>query len=128
MTFGTAISSGASNLTNFTGRSSRSAFWWWYLLLFIASIIVERIVGAILGSMVEDGMTVAGLGLWSWLVAVIFQLLIIGVGCRRLHDTGKSGWLQVLLVLPCIGNIILWILWALPSAQGDNQYGPKPAE
>ncbi len=78
--------------------------------------------------MVADGMTVAGLGLGSWLVAVIFQLLIIGVGCRRLHDTGKSGWLQVLLVLPCIGNIILWILWALPSAHGDNQYGPKPAE
>lgn len=46
--------------------------------------------------MVADDMTVAGLGLWSWLVAVIFQLLTI--------------------------------LWILPSTQGDNQYGPKPAE
>ena len=96
LTFGTAISSGASNVTNFSGRSSRSAFWWWYLLLFILSIIVERIVAAILGSMVADGMTVAGLRLWSWLVAVIFQMLTI--------------------------------LWILPSTQGDNQYGPKPAE
>ena len=128
MSFGTAISSGFSNLANFSGRSSRSAFWWWYLLLFILSIVVANIVGAILNSLVADGMTVAGLSLWSWLVAVIFQLLIIGVGCRRLHDSGKTGWFQLLLVFPCVGNIILIILWALPGSQGDNRYGPKPAE
>lgn len=126
MSFSESIKSASTNLTNFSGRSSRSAFWWWYLLLFIASIVVERILSAILGSMVQDGISLAGLGIWSFLVAIIFQLLIIGVGCRRLHDSGKSGWLQLLLVLPCLGNIILIIMWLLPSTPGDNAYGPAP--
>lgn len=126
MSFSESIKSASTNLTNFSGRSSRSAFWWWYLLLFIASIVVERILSAILGSMVQDGISLAGLGIWSFLVAIIFQLLIIGVGCRRLHDSGKSGWLQLLLVLPCLGNLILIIMWLLPSTPGDNAYGPAP--
>jgi uncharacterized membrane protein YhaH (DUF805 family) len=126
VTFSESITSASKNLTNFNGRSSRSAFWWWYLLLFVASIVVERILSAILGAMVTDGISIAGLGIWSFLVAIIFQLLIIGVGCRRLHDSGKSGWLQVLLIMPCIGNIILIIMWALPSTPGENTYGPAP--
>jgi len=127
MTFGEAMKSGATNLTNFTGRSSRSAFWWWYLLLFILSIVVLSGLGAVLGVLARGDVPFAGLAIWSQIVAGIFQLLIIGVGCRRLHDSGKSGWLQLLLLLPPIGLLILIILWLLPSTPGDNQFGPKPA-
>jgi len=124
MSFGQAISSAVHNLTNFTGRSSRSAFWWWYLLMFVASIIAQIILGAILGNLVQDGFSIAGLGIWSLIVAIIFQLLIIAVGCRRLHDRGLSGWLQLLLIIPPVGTLILVIMWLLPGQAGDNNYGP----
>jgi uncharacterized membrane protein YhaH (DUF805 family) len=49
----------------------------------------------------------------------------IAVGCRRLHDRGTSGWLQLLLLVPC-ANIVLLIFWILAGTDGDNVYGPKP--
>ena len=44
MGFGQAISSGFSNLTNFSGRASRSEFWWWMLFVWIVNIIVGTIL------------------------------------------------------------------------------------
>ena len=46
---------------------------------------------------------------------------------RRLHDTGKSGWLQLLVLIPCAGAIILYVLWAQAGSEADNQYGSPPA-
>lgn len=124
---GTAITSASSHLTNFSGRATRSEFWWWYLLMFVTSIIVMGVVGAALGALASDGVNWAGLGVWLFLIGIIFQLLIIGVGCRRLHDRGLSGWFQLLLLFSGIGTIILLILWLLPGSQGDNKYGAVPA-
>jgi uncharacterized membrane protein YhaH (DUF805 family) len=48
----------------------------------------------------------------------------LAVGARRLHDIGKSGWLQLLGLIPIIGWILL-IYWAAqPGETGSNQYGP----
>jgi hypothetical protein len=46
---------------------------------------------------------------------------------RRLHDTGKSGWLQLLWLIPCIGFIILIVLLVQPGNPGENSYGPPVA-
>lgn len=62
----------------FSGRARRSEFW--YFMLFIA------IINLILGFVGND---------WG---SNIFSLAIllpsIAVTCRRLHDTGRSGWWQ----------------------------------
>jgi uncharacterized membrane protein YhaH (DUF805 family) len=34
----------------------------------------------------------------------------LAVGARRLHDTGKSGWWQLLLIVP-LGVIVLIVFW-----------------
>ena len=115
MGFGQSISHVFSNLTNFNGRASRSEFWWWYLFIVIINIIVSIIENAVRGSW--------GVGILAWIVWIILTLATLAVGCRRLHDTGKSGWLQLLLILPCIGSIILIIFWIMPSTPGANQYG-----
>ena len=39
----------------------------------------------------------------------------LSVGARRLHDRNLSGWLQLLYLLPCLGAIILLILYILPG-------------
>lgn len=119
MGFGQSISHVFSNLTNFTGRASRAEFWWWALFIFIINLVVSIVLGAINGNY--------GMSFLGWIVYIILALATLSVSCRRLHDTGKSGWLNLLWLLPCVGPIILIIFWAQASNPGDNQYGgPAP--
>lgn len=120
MSFGQAVSSGFANITNFEGRASRSAFWWWVLLIFIINVAVSLVFG--------NGRGGSGFLLFlGWVISIILWLATIAVGCRRLHDTGKSGWLQLLALIPCVGIIILVVFWVQPGAVGDNVHGPAPA-
>lgn len=46
-----------------------------------------------------------------------------GITCRRLHDVGKSGWLQLLALILVIGVLIVLFL-CIPAGSGEsNQYG-----
>ena len=108
-------------MTNFSGRAQRSEFWWWILAMWILQIIVNVIFGGISGN--RNGF----LSFIGWVISIILLLATIAVGCRRLHDTGKSGWLQLLYIIPCIGPIILIVFWAQAGNPGDNTYGPPPA-
>lgn len=118
----------------FDGRASRAEFWWFYLFTVIVAFIgyIPMFVFAALGSMDNALGTLFGLigVLWVvvWIVFVIaLYIPLLAAGCRRLHDRGQTGWLQLLLLVPC-GNIALIVLWALEGTPGDNAYGPKPAQ
>lgn len=50
----------------------------------------------------------------------------LGVLVRRLHDTGHSGWLCLLALIPCIGGLILFVWLVTAGDSGDNDYGPDP--
>jgi len=59
----------------------------------------------------------------------VYQLAVfipsLAVGARRLHDTNRSGWLQLLVLIPIIGFIILIVFWCQKSGP-DNRYGAAP--
>ena len=99
----------------FEGRAKRTEFW---LYMLIHNIIIAIL--AALSAFVADIFNV---------VALVYALALLvpslAVGCRRLHDSGKSGWLQLIWVIPLVGLIILIILFVLPSGD-DNKYGPRP--
>ena len=98
----------------FDGRAKRSEYWLFMLIHVIISIILGLI------PLVLD---------WFVVVEVVYFLAllvpVLAVGARRLHDSGKSGWLQLILLIPLIGWIIVIILMALPS-DDENKYGPRP--
>lgn len=98
----------------FDGRAKRSEYW----LFMLVHVIISIILGLI--PLVLD---------WFVVVEVVYFLALLvpalAVGARRLHDSGKSGWLQLILLVPLIGWIIVIILMALPS-EDDNKYGPRP--
>ena len=50
----------------------------------------------------------------------------LAVGARRLHDIGKSGWWQLVNLIPLIGLILL-LYWTVQPSEGDNTYGPAPS-
>ncbi len=123
MSFGQSISHVLSNLTNFSGRAGRSEFWWWFL-----AVIIIQMAANILDSLIGTSNAGAfGMGIISLVLAVVLTLANLSVGCRRLHDTGRSGWWQLLALIPCIGTIILIVWWAAPSNEGANAYGSGPA-
>ena len=97
----------------FEGRAGRKEFWLFFLANFIIGLILSFI--PVLG----------------WILQGIYSLAILlpglGVAARRLHDTGKSGWLQLLGLIPFIGWIIVLILCALEGHKEANQYGEAPA-
>ena len=90
---------------DFNGRATRPEFWWFVLFCFILNL-----VGRVLGPL-------------AFIISLALLLPSLAAGARRLHDIGKSGWLQLLWLVPFIGWAIL-IYWAAqPSAVGANAYG-----
>lgn len=135
MSFGTAISTCFHKYADFNGRAARSEFWWWQLFCVIV-VYVPLVIGMFLVLAASAGSSngeLAGapfaIGIVFYGIAFIVSLALfvptIAVGCRRLHDRGTSGWLQLLMLVPC-GNIVLFIYWLLAGTPGDNQYGPVP--
>ncbi|MEO0768047.1 MAG: DUF805 domain-containing protein [Cyanobacteria bacterium J06649_4] len=107
---------------DFDGRASRSEYWYYTLFNYIF-LIAAMIVGGILSNV--SGIF-AALGL---LYALGTLIPSVAVTTRRLHDTGRSGWLQLITIIPfvgLIGAIVLIIFLAQDSSFDRNQYGPNP--
>jgi uncharacterized membrane protein YhaH (DUF805 family) len=64
-----------------------------------------------------------GTGLFSGIYALAMLIPSLAVGARRLHDTGRSGWWQLLSLIPVLGVLVLIFFFAQDSQPGDNQYG-----
>jgi uncharacterized membrane protein YhaH (DUF805 family) len=104
MNFGQAISACFSNYATFTGRASRPEFWWFFLFQVLISV-----AAGMLGDVING------------LVALGLLLPALAVGTRRLHDIGKSGWWQ-LIMLTVIGLLVLIYWWVQPTVEGGNAY------
>ncbi|KAF7766347.1 hypothetical protein PUND_a2163 [Pseudoalteromonas undina] len=101
---------------DFSGRNRRKAFWMFMLINLIFSLLTSVI----------DGITN------TMFVSTIYSLALLipqlSAGARRLHDTNRSGWWQLLWLVPVIGWIILIIFLAQDSQEGENDHGANPKE
>nr|MCR4941427.1 DUF805 domain-containing protein [Campylobacter sp.] len=59
------------------------------------------------------------------ILSLIFSLLStipsFAVGARRLHDIDKSGWWQLLILIPLIGFVVLIVFFAQKGSDGPNR-------
>ena len=93
----------------FEGRAGQKEFWMWVLAAFVIS--------AILGIIPKVGNILSGI----FCLAVLLPSL--GVTARRLHDLGKSGWFQLLGLIPVVGGLIVLILCIPEGSKEANAYG-----
>jgi uncharacterized membrane protein YhaH (DUF805 family) len=117
----------------FDGRSRRTEYWMFALFNFLA-IVVLAVVGGLGMALIDKGSGIGGvlfIPLGIYILAVIIPGIAVAV--RRLHDSGKSGWLLLLLIvlslIPIIGFIAAVariVLMCLDSDPGMNEYGPNP--
>ena len=105
MTFGESISTCFSKYADFNGRASQSEFWWWVLFTFLASAAAHIISEPLAG-----------------LFSLATLLPTLAVGARRLHDTDRSGWLQLIWLIPIFGWIVL-IVWLAQEGKEPNRFG-----
>jgi len=108
MDFFDAIKTCLRKYATFSGRAGRPEYWWFMLF----SILVSLAAGMISETL-------------NGLVSLALFIPSIAVGARRLHDVGKSGWFQLLWVVPIFGWALL-IWWAVTPSTGPNDYGPGP--
>ena len=89
-----------------TGRARRPEFWWFMLFAFLvstaASVIDPRL---------------------NALVSIALLLPALAVSARRLHDIDKSGWWQLVGIVPFVGWIIVLYWYVQPSQPEANRFG-----
>ncbi len=121
MNFVDAVKSAFARFNDFETRSSRSEFWWFMLLYFLVGLVVGIIEFTLFGQ--GMGMT---RGIIDLLVFLVFFVPTISVTARRLHDIGRSGWWQLIGLIPLIGALVL-LYWAVKTGEdGDNRFGANP--
>jgi len=133
MNFIEAIRSGFNNYFNFKGRASKSAFWYFLLFEFIYFFIAGFLL-AMVG--VNDDI---------FAIATIFLVLPIAipgiaVTARRIHDFGKSGWMQCIFIPGFVideflgTGMVIWfvtfVIFVIYCSQNGtnakNKFGTKP--
>lgn len=118
MGFVDAVKSVTSQYVGFSGRAMRSEYWYWMLFTTLVGIAV-----AILDLVLFPDNEATPL---SSIVQLVFLLPTWAVGVRRLHDIGRSGWWQLLFLVPVIGWIVLFI-WSVTRGDAtENRFGPPP--
>lgn len=98
--------------SDFSGRAGRAEFW--YFQLFVLIVVI---VAGLLGQKVS---------LFAYLGALFLLAIIVpsvALNARRMHDIGKSGWMQLVNWIPLVGGIWFLVLCCTPGAPGPNYHG-----
>ena len=110
MSFTDAVKACFAKYADFNGRAKRPEFWWFVLFCLLVSLVLEFISSYV-----------------SWAFSLATLVPSLAVGARRLHDTNKSGWMQLIWIIPVLGWIYMIYLLAQPGDAGDNPYGAPPS-
>lgn len=116
MDFQTAVRTCFEKYATFHGRARRPELWWFVLFMIIANMVLAILDNGLFG----------GAGILSGVFSLVVLLPSLAVGARRLHDTGRSGWWLLLLLIPVIGALVLIWFYIQPSDPHPNYYGPAP--
>ena len=103
---------------DFEGRARRTEYWMFALFQLLIGIVLTILSGAA-----------------PLLGAILFLIFALGtlipslaVTVRRLHDSGSSGLLILLNLIPYLGAIVIAILCCKDSMPGSNEYGDNPKD
>jgi DNA-binding CsgD family transcriptional regulator len=103
MSFFEAIITCFKKFAEFGGKATRPEYWWFALFTTIIGLALATIHEALGGAFL-----------------ILMLLPLAAAGTRRLHDTGKSGWLQLYVLIPYAGIFIAAYLLALPTVDTES--------
>lgn len=100
------------NYVNFSGRARRKEYWYFTLIssiFYLIAIIIDFIIFG------HESFT-------YYFMCLIFIVPAISASVRRLHDTGRSGWLALLWLVPLVNIIMIYFL-VIDTKPETNQWG-----
>jgi uncharacterized membrane protein YhaH (DUF805 family) len=99
----------------FSGRARRTEYWMFSLINFLIAFALVLVESALAGSTI----------LYTIYALAVF-IPGLAVSVRRLHDTGRSGWWFLILLVPLIGAIAFIVFMVQDSKEDKNDYGTNP--
>jgi uncharacterized membrane protein YhaH (DUF805 family) len=113
---------------DFNGRGRRSHSWanWaaWIGVWVVFMMVAAALDAGIPGDEYSSDIGGAVLAILMLVVAVVGAVDNMAMTFRRAHDTGKSGWIWLMLLVPFVNLLALYWLLIEDSQQGPNKYGP----
>ena len=95
--------------SDFASRTGRNDYWMsmlFYVVLSVATGIVDSILGILLVNSIYS---------------LVMLVPLVAATTRRLHDTGRSGFWQLLIFIPVLGLLVL--IWFLAQeSDGENEF------
>ncbi len=113
---GSAVRHCLRHYADFRGRASRSEYWLFYLGYLLAYLAAGLV----------DLLLFHQRPLLSALLTLAVLVPNLAVASRRLHDTGRSGWWQLIAFVPLAGLLLLLWWYCRPGEAGGNRFGPDP--
>jgi uncharacterized membrane protein YhaH (DUF805 family) len=108
------------NYVGFGGRARRKEYWMFILVnLVLTGVlgILDKMLGLKIG---------ADEGALTTLYGVLIFLPYWAVQFRRLHDTDRSAWWLLLLLIPIVGWLIILAFNCQSGTPGPNKFGADP--
>jgi uncharacterized membrane protein YhaH (DUF805 family) len=109
MTFQESIRVCFTKYFDFSGRATRAEYWWFILFLVLAGLLLSVLSPIAYG-----------------LFALATLVPSTAVATRRLHDTRRSGWWQLIVLVPLLGIIVLLVFLAQERKE-DLVSDPNPS-
>ena len=80
------------------------------MLLYVVLSVVTGVVDSILGILLVNS-----------IYSLVMLVPLVAATTRRLHDTGRSGFWQLLIFIPVLGLLVL--IWFLAQeSDGENEF------
>jgi len=106
--------------STFEGRAARSEYWWFVLFILLISIATNVLDLVMFTGLARE------IGVISLLIILATLLPELAVTTRRLHDVNRSGWWQLLWLVPILGWIPLIYWTVIRGTDGPNDFGANP--
>ena len=108
------------NYLGFSGRARRKEYWMFHLVNFILAgvlSVLDRMLGL---HIYKDE------GALTTIYSILVFLPLWAVQFRRLHDTDRSAWWLLLLLIPVVGWLIILAFNCQNGTPGVNRFGVDP--
>ncbi len=108
------------NYIGFGGRARRKEYWMFILVNLVLSVVLG-ILDNMLGLHISKDK-----GVLTTVYGVFIFLPYWAVQFRRLHDTDRSAWWLLLLLIPIVGWLIILAFNCQNGTPGANKFGSDP--
>jgi uncharacterized membrane protein YhaH (DUF805 family) len=112
---------------DFSGRSQRKEYWLFALFTIVVSLLIDGTLGGSWSVLtgLRPAPTASG-SILGGIFALVNFLPSLAVMVRRLHDTDRSGWWFLILLVPIVGFVIFLYFMVSDGTPGVNRFGDDP--